>query len=335
MVNRIIDAYPIANKLLRDCLALKKSEELLVVIDTETDMTMAQALGGVATDIGSNFTIAMMLSRNETNAHQIPETINRAMDGADVYIGMTRASGAGSYSTHLAELVHNKKLRECSMVMRSLDNFTKGGALADYKALYAEGLTLKTFWEQRKTIQITTPAGTGITAQIGANPVYIECGIARNPGDTMAFSDGEVSQGPNPKTVNGHVVVDGPICQLGMSNKPLVLEVADSKIIKIIDGDTTKVNRLERILESVPGADNFAEIGLGLNPESQLNGDFEEEKKARGTCHIALGDDIFFGGATTCAIHWDMVMYNVTARMDSTEVVSNGIIKTDAFSATK
>jgi len=335
MENRIIDAYPIANKLLRDCLALKKSEELLVVIDTETDMTMAQALGGVAGDIGANFTIAMMPSRNEINAHQIPETVNRAMDGADVYIGMTRASGAACYSTRLAELVHQKKLRECSMVMRSLDNFTKGGALADYDALYAEGLSLKTFWEQRKAIEISTPAGTSLTAQIGANPVYIECGIARNPGDTMAFSDGEVSQGPNPQTVNGQVVVDGPICQLGMPHKPLVLEVAESKIINIIDGDTTKLKRLARLLESVPGADNFAEIGLGLNPESQQNGDFEEEKKARGTCHIALGDDIFFGGTTQCAVHWDMVMYNVTARMDSTEVVADGIINTDAFSTAR
>ena len=158
MGNRIIDAYPIANKILRDCLALKKSEELLIVIDTETDMTMPRALAGIATEIGADFTIAMMPSRSDINAHEIPEVINCAMDGADVYIGMTRASGAGCYSTRLAELVHKKKLRECSMVMRSLDNFTKGGALADYNALYAEGLLLKAFWEQRKTIEITTPA---------------------------------------------------------------------------------------------------------------------------------------------------------------------------------
>ena len=112
MGNRIIDAYPTASKLLKNCLSLKKSEELLIVIDTETDMTMARALAGVATEIGSNFTIAMMPSRDESNAHQIPEVINRAMDGADVYIGMTRASGAGCYSTRMAELVHEKKMRE-------------------------------------------------------------------------------------------------------------------------------------------------------------------------------------------------------------------------------
>ena len=145
----------------------------------------------------------------------------------------------------------------------------------------------------------------------------------------MAFSDGEVSQGPNPETVNGRVVADGPICRLGLPDKPLVLDVAKSKIIQIKDGDATKIKWLEKIIETVPGADNFAEIGLGLNPDSLLNGDFEEEKKARGTCHIALGDDIFFGGTTKCAIHWDMVMYNVTARMDGIDVVSNGIVKTE------
>ncbi len=331
MENRIIDAYPIASKIIKKCLALKSSEALLIVIDTETDMTMPQALAGIANEIGADFTIAMMPSRSDMNAHKIPEAINLAMDGADVYIGLTKASGAGCYSSRMAQLVHEKKMRECSMVMRSLDNFTKGGALADYETLHAEGTALRAFWEKRKTIEIATPAGTALTAEIGANPVYVECGIAKNPGDTMAFSDGEVSQGPNPVTVNGRIVIDGPICRLGLPTKPIKLDVADSKIVNIIDGDATKIKRLETILKTVPGADNFAEIGLGLNPDSLLNGDFEEEKKARGTCHIAIGDDIVFGGTTNCSIHWDMVMYNVTAKMDGIEVVSNGSVKTNIF----
>lgn len=331
MNNRIIDALPIANKIVRKGLALKPEEALLIVIDTETNMIMPQALASVAQDIGADFTIAMMPSRNYDNAHMIPESINRAMEGADVYIGLTRASGAGCYSSRMAELVHAKKMRECSMVMRSLNNFTKGGALADYEALHQEGLALKKFWETRTSIEISTPAGTRITAEIGDKPVLVECGIARNPGDTMAFSDGEVSQGPNPGTISGKIVVDGPICRLGLPSKPIVMDIAKSRVVNVQNGDVTKVRRLEKIFAEIPGADNLAEIGLGLNPESLLNGDFEEEKKARGTCHVAIGDDIAFGGTTRCSLHWDMVMYNVTAKMDGIEVVSKGEVLTSLF----
>ena len=331
MNNRIIDALPVANKILRKGLALKKEEALLIVIDTETDMIMPQALASVAHDIGADFTIAMMPSRNDSNAHMIPESINKAMEGADVYIGLTRASGAGCYSSRMAELVHGKKMRECSMVMRSLDNFTKGGALADYEALHREGLALRAFWAQRKAIEISTPAGTWITADIGDKPILVECGIAQNPGDTMAFSDGEVSQGPNPGNINGKIVIDGPICRLGLPSKPIVMMVEKSRVVRIEDGDPTRVRMLEKIFSDIPGGDNLAEIGLGLNPESLLNGDFEEEKKARGTCHVAIGDDIAFGGVTRCSLHWDMVMYNVTARLDGIEVVSNGNVLTSAF----
>ena len=147
----------------------------------------------------------------------------------------------------------------------------------------------------------------------------------------MAFSDGEVSQGPDCATVNGRVVVDGSICRLGKGAKPLVLDVEKSKVVRIVDGDPAQVKQLERIFATVAGSDNFAEIGLGLNPESLINGDFEEEKKARGTCHLAIGDDIFFGGTTRCSIHWDMVMYNVTAEMDGVCAVSGGTVNTHVF----
>ena len=43
---------------------------------------------------------------------------------------------------------------------------------------------------------ITTPAGTDLYMEMNQMEPIIECGIARNPGDAMAWSDGEVSLGP-------------------------------------------------------------------------------------------------------------------------------------------
>jgi leucyl aminopeptidase (aminopeptidase T) len=208
--------------------------------------------------------------------------------------------------------------------MRDLDNYIKGGALADYEALDDEGNRLAGFWGKRTHVDLTSPAGTRLTAEMGQNKPLVECGIAREAGQHMAFSDGEVSQAPNQGTVGGTLVIDGPICQLGLPKSPVFMEVKSGKVLSVKGEDRTIVEALRKIITDIPHADNIAEIGIGLNPESLFNGDFEEEKKARGTCHIALGDNICYGGTIKCDVHLDMVMYKPTIAMDDVIIVNDG-----------
>ncbi len=68
----------------------------------------------------------------------------------------------------------------------------------------------------------------------------------------------------------------------------------------------------------------LAEFGIGLNPLSRRNGDFPEEKKARGDVHAALGDNLFYGGNIQSAVHIDMVMYRPTVWLDQRVIVADG-----------
>lgn len=99
----------------------------------------------------------------------------------------------------------------------------------------------------------------------------------------------------------------------------------DRKRKKKIEGGKVAA-ALRRIVEEIENADNIAEFGIGLNPNSLHNGDFEEEKKARGNVHIALGDNIFYGGQTQSAVHMDMVLYRPTVWLDETIVVQDGVL---------
>ena len=85
-----------------------------------------------------------------------------------------------------------------------------------------------------------------------------------------------------------------------------------------------RAERLREIVESVADADNIAEIGIGLNAACRRNGDFEEEKKARGLVHVAIGDNVFYGGRVECAVHMDMVLYEPTVWLDDRAVVRAG-----------
>lgn len=325
MENKIIDAMKMANRLISNYLGVKPNEEVFIVVDPETDMTMPRALAAVVLECGAEYTIGIMPTRSEgKSATTSPNVVVMGAQGADVYIAMTRSSGASVYDRRIFDQVKQGKLRVCSMVMRDLENYIKGGALANYEEIDKEGRFLASFWEKRRLVEITSAAGTHFVAEIGQNRPLVECGIARNLGQHMAFSDGEVSQAPDEGTMNGTLVIDGPICQLGLPKSPLSMQVKNGKVISVEGDDTSLVNELLKIITEIPRVDNVAEIGIGLNPASLFNGDFEEEKKARGTCHIAIGDNLCYGGTVKCDVHMDMVMYKPTIKMDDFIVVDSG-----------
>jgi leucyl aminopeptidase (aminopeptidase T) len=328
MDNKSVQAIQIANKIITNYLAVKPGEEVLICIDPETDMRMPNAMVAAAEQIGAEYGIYMMPVRQKDKATTIPKSLEKAMEGADVYIPMTRSSGAAAYCSKMKELLVAKKLRECCMVLRDIDNYTKGGALADYDAVYSDGKRLAEIWKDKKVCTVTTPAGTNLTFDMISEEPIIECGIARNPGESMAFSDGEVSVGPVEGTMNGIMVLDGPMCYYGQPTAPIKLEITKGKVTKIFDGGDSKIiTEFNKLFSEVENSENIAEIGIGLNPNSLFNGDFEEEKKARGTVHFALGNGVYYGQKSAdcnSQVHIDLVLYNPTVTFDGEVIVKSG-----------
>ncbi len=176
---------------------------------------------------------------------------------------------------------------------------------------------------------MTSRAGTDLRGTIAGESVFVECGFATEPGQEAAFSDGEVSQMPNRGSSEGVIVVDGPIAHLGVPDSPITLRVEHGRVV-LMEGDSEQASRLRQILDNVENADNIAEVGIGLNPACRRNGDFEEEKKARGNVHIALGDNVFYGGDVKSPIHIDMVLYHPTVKLDDRIVVQEGQVTVEA-----
>lgn len=324
MDNKAIQAANIAEKIIGSQLAVKSGEEVLIVVDTESDMRMAQAFAAASKNHGADFMIAMMDARTKDKSTTIPKSLESAMSGCDVFIPMTRASGAPAYNQKMKSLLKEKKIRECCMVLRDIDNYIHGGALADYEAVYADGVAMQNKWWHKKFAHVTSPAGTDLTFEMIDMLPIIECGIAREPGLSMAFSDGEVSLGPVEGTMNGTMVIDGPMCYYGLPTSPVKLKIENGRVSEILGGDPKICKELEKLFAEVKNSDNIGEIGIGLNPSSLLNGDFEEEKKARGTIHFALGSGVYYEQKIDSQVHIDMVLYNTTVEFDGETFVKNG-----------
>ena len=312
-----------AELIVRRLLAVAPGEQVALVCDGDSEMEMVRALAGAVEAAGAEFTILHQPCRPTSRKNELTPVIERGLEAADCLIGLTRSGGAPTYAKVVKRLLDARRLRSISMVMRSLDNFTAGGALADYDALYADGRALAKIWRGAKEIRVTSPAGTDLVAPIAGEQVIVECGFATRPGEEAAFSDGEVSQMPRQDAAQGRVVVDGPIAHLGLPKEPIALRVEGGRVAAI-EGDDPLVDELRRIVSEIDRADNIAEIGIGLNPACRRNGDFEEEKKARGNVHVAIGDNIFYGGTVECPVHMDMVVRRPSVHLDHRAVVAHG-----------
>jgi leucyl aminopeptidase (aminopeptidase T) len=331
-VNYSIDLVSSSRLVVEELLSVKQGERVALVTDAMTPPELSSALAGAVKAVGAEYAILEMPLRELSRNNELPEMVARALEAADCLIGLTATSGAPTYSRVTKRLLDERSLRVMSMVMRPLETLTGGGALADYKALRVEGELLAAFWRQSKEVHLRSRAGTDLRADLSGVDVVVECGYADKPGMEAAFSDGEVSSRPREGTANGTLVIDGPIAHLGAPTRPLTLTVEDGSIVKIEGGDSA-ARALQEIVESVPNARNIAEIGVGLNGSCRRNGLFEEEKKGRGNVHVAIGDNIFYGGTVESPVHIDMVAYDTTVEFDTTVVVRDGAVDLDAARA--
>lgn len=308
---------------MRNLLAVKPNEKVLIVADTDTDISMVTSLASSIETVGAEYVITFMSSAGvgESAHTTLPGILKNALKGADIAIGLNKTTGAPSYDDTLAQLLREEKIRYMSMVMRSVENWTKGAATADYEQVHATAEKLSELF-RGKQCKVTTPTGTEFTATIEGKNVIIEAGLARTPGESAAFPDGEISLGPIECSTNGTVVVDGPIAYLGRPDKPVTLEIEDGKVINVEGGSTAR--EVKDMISSIQNFDNFAEIGIGVNPKARKSGDWQEEKKKRGNVHIALGDNIYYGGTTKCDLHADFVIYHPTVSVDGKTIVNDG-----------
>jgi len=305
-----------ANMIITKLLKVRPDERVLLVADTRTETRMVTALAAEASAIGAEYLITVMPSREKFGIEShtaLPESIRKILEDFQVVIGLNATSGAPSYDSKVADLLHTKKIRYMSMVLRSIDNWIGGAATADYEETYATAVKLAKIFEG-KDIKVTTPAGTNLTARIDGRKAIVEAGIATEAGQSAAFSDGEVSLSTVEGTANGTVVVDGPIAYLGLPREPIRVEVENGRVVRVSGGREAMI--LKEWFSKIENFDNFAEIGVGVNPESRRNGDFQEEKKGLGTAHFAFGDNIYYYGKVHCPIHFDVVMYEPTVTVD-------------------
>lgn len=322
-------------KVLRTPLELncKPGEKVLIITDTAVEPVLWEALGAAARTMGMEPTIALMSPRATHALNPTSAICQAAKDpGTDLVIYLT--STALAHSPLNAELLDIGK-RHLLMEELTTAMLKQGGpATADYDALNVIGKKVEKVFTAGRTVRVTCPNGTDLTASIEGRPGRAITGrifqLRDNGGGGCAFPDGETHICPVEGTGEGRVVFDLTAHSVGALKEPLVLTIEKGFVTKIEGGAGAEVWR--RILETHGDAASYnapAEIAVGLNPNVTPMGVMRTDKKMYGTSHIGIGDTVTLGGTCHAKLRLEGVISKPEISVDGVTIVQGGKILID------
>jgi len=184
------------------------------------------------------------------------------------------------------------------MSTEAFEDFYFDVCTLDYRKLQPGMKALKRLMEKTDRVEIKGP-GTDLRFSIKGIPAVI-CGGDRN------IPDGEVFSCPVRDSVQGNVTFNAPSIYQGIGFDGIRLEFKDGKIVDATSNETKKLNK---ILDSDPGARYIGEFSLGFNPRVlQPMRDILFDEKIAGSFHFTPGqayDEADNGNRSQ--VHWDMV----------------------------
>lgn len=193
-----------------------------------------------------------------------------------------------------------------------------GPMTADFGAMRKAAEKLKRRFRKVKTVRLIAPSGTDVVFSIAGRGFIDD--ITIRPGHTGNLPAGEIWCAPVERSMNGTIVCDGSIGDLGQVREPLVICVEDGRVTGLKSTDTTLVDCVWRLLGVDDEASLAGEFGIGLNPKARITGLLLEDEKAYGTAHIAFGGNLDMpGGCNKSCTHRDFLI-----RSPSIKVQENG-----------
>ena len=120
--------------------------------------------------------------------------------------------------------------------------------------------------------------------------------------------DIEANISPIETSVSGSFTVNGSVTlpSIGLIDKPFKLTFLNGVIIEI-EADCHTKRSLENHFSKEIHRRTIAELGIGFNPLSELNGSMLFDEGARGYVHLGVGDNSTVGGQNTSDRHIDFV----------------------------
>lgn len=176
--------------------------------------------------------------------------------------------------------------------------------------------------EGAKTVRVKTPAGTNLKFDIDRQPVLRFDGAASKIRKLVRLPDGEACLAPVQSSIDGVIMVDGSLGELGKVKDRIELHVKAGRAF--IYSDNADSKNLAQLMDKYgPSATVVGKFGIGTNPSAKVVGS-SEDAKALGTVNFGLGDNRLFAGTNSCGIQIDLVLLKPTITVDNRRLMVDG-----------
>jgi len=306
-----------ASTVMKQCMALKPEESLLIVSNVETT-EIAQALFSVGLDITSDCRW-LIYPTGQIDGEEPPEWVAEALKNVDVVVAPTQKSISHTHARR--EACSRYKTRVATMPGITKESFIRGLS-ADYHEIARISDRVYKELASHQVATITSPSGTRLTVELGNMPVQ-SIGQITTPGSFSNLPDGESELAPT--NAYGELVVDR--CGTTITG-PTRIIIENGYIVDIEKSDSGK--RFAQLIESSEKIDSnsnarfIAEFAIGTNPNARITGNLLEDEKVLGTCHIAFGDNTSYpGGTNESVLHVDTIVISPTILLDDKMIMEN------------
>lgn len=248
------------------------------------------------------------------DAYELPASVAAAVADATAALISTRRSythtdGVRSAVAGGARVATNAGLSEAQLL---------AGLAVDHDAVAERTVRYAALLREAHDVTIVSGDGAELRFGIAHQRAFAETGVYRSPGDLGNLPAGEAASGIDDGTGEGVLVVDGSWPGLGVLDAPLELRFTGGALVEVRGA---RAAELEAVLDRHgPRARELAELGLGMNPAFDLQGVTLLDEKVAGTIHVAVGNDVSFGGRNDVGYHADGVVRSPRLRLDGRPV---------------
>lgn len=301
------------------CAGVREGERCLVVTDSVADPTIVEALAVVLASMGAEVAVAggapVALPGDEP-----PAPVSAAMAGADVIFEVTSNFAGASQARRDACARGARYLTLPGLTWLTLR--PGGPCYADFAALGEHARRLAEQFDAAEEFHLTSALGTDLRGSFAGRSGRPLWGVADAPGGYGAPPDVEVGAAPVEGSAEGVVVIDGAVLFLGPNQlpSPIRLRFRDGLLV---DADGAEAWRLLDAVEGSGDADRMrtlAEVSIGLNPLARAGGAPLELEGITGGAHVAVGNNVPYGGSVDARAHIDSVMLAAELRLDGRPV---------------
>ncbi len=299
------------------CMKVQTGETVVVVCDEGT-ISMAEALYDASIDRGAEPILVMMEERGQ-HADEPPSPVASAMAAADVVFGITTKSISHTAARRNACAAGSRVATLPGITEEIFDR----GLNVDYEHIAAVSRRLADKLDVADQVRITTELGTDLRFSIAGRKAESDGGLYHERGAFGNLPAGEASAGPLEGTAAGRLVIDGSMASIGLLSEPLIYEV-EAGIVRNITGGPEAAALASTLDPFGDAGRSLAELGIGTNSGALLTGNILEDEKILGTIHIAVGNNMSYGGSINVPIHLDGVVMSPTVYLDGEPIMEKG-----------